>query len=292
MAEELSQQNPEKKKRVTPGKASDVVKFIIGAIVLIYIGQIVSIAYLDFQLHEHLALYNFQSENFALYQFITYLFVHAGFLHLFLNMFILWIFGSALEIVWNSRKFLFYFFFTGAGAALLHLIISTVLINQLQSQVKEYAENPTYNNYAAFVEDEIGDDQRQIAYLPKVHREMLELKEIWAEEPQAPEFREKSKNLVQGFLNFQIDMPSVGASGAVFGILLAFGMLFPNNLVYIYFMFPMKAKYFVILLGALELYLGVFQDSNVANFAHLGGMVFGFILLKLWGEKARKLPEG
>jgi membrane associated rhomboid family serine protease len=81
-----------------------------------------------------------------------------------------------------------------------------------------------------------------------------------------------------------VTTPTVGASGAVFGILLAFGMLFPNTLLYIYFAIPIKAKYFVMIYGALELYLGISNNpaDNVAHFAHLGGMLFGFILLKYW----------
>jgi membrane associated rhomboid family serine protease len=86
-----------------------------------------------------------------------------------------------------------------------------------------------------------------------------------------------------------ITTPTVGASGAVFGILLAFGMLFPNTLLYIYFAIPIKAKYFVIAYGALELYAGISNNpaDNVAHFAHLGGMLFGFILLKYWGGDNR-----
>lgn len=85
-------------------------------------------------------------------------------------------------------------------------------------------------------------------------------------------------------LNFALSRPVVGASGAVFGVLLAFGMLFPNTLLYIYFLFPIKAKYFVIIYGAIELYMGFANNpaDNVAHFAHLGGMLFGFILIKLW----------
>ena len=85
-------------------------------------------------------------------------------------------------------------------------------------------------------------------------------------------------------LNLLITTPTVGASGAVFGILLAFGMLFPNTLLYIYFAIPIKAKYFVMVYGALELYLGLSNNpaDNVAHFAHLGGMLFGFLLLKYW----------
>ncbi|MBT6964954.1 MAG: rhomboid family intramembrane serine protease [Flavobacteriales bacterium] len=81
-----------------------------------------------------------------------------------------------------------------------------------------------------------------------------------------------------------VTTPTVGASGAVFGILLAFGMLFPNTLLYIYFAIPIKAKYFVMIYGALELYTGLSNNpaDNVAHFAHLGGMLFGYILLKYW----------
>ena len=84
-----------------------------------------------------------------------------------------------------------------------------------------------------------------------------------------------------------VNTPTVGASGAVFGILLAFGMLFPNTLLYIYFAIPIKAKYFVIAYGCLELYLGLSNNpaDNIAHFAHLGGMLFGFILLKYWQKK-------
>ena len=86
-----------------------------------------------------------------------------------------------------------------------------------------------------------------------------------------------------------VSTPTVGASGAVFGILLAFGMLFPNTLLYIYFAIPIKAKYFVIAYGALELYAGISNNptDNVAHFAHLGGMLFGYILLKHWQKNNR-----
>ena len=78
--------------------------------------------------------------------------------------------------------------------------------------------------------------------------------------------------------------PTVGASGAVFGLLLAFGMLFPNALLYLYFAIPIKAKYFVIGYGLIELYAGISNNpaDNVAHFAHLGGMIFGFFLIKYW----------
>jgi membrane associated rhomboid family serine protease len=86
-----------------------------------------------------------------------------------------------------------------------------------------------------------------------------------------------------------MDVATIGASGAVFGILLAFGMLFPNSLLYIYFAIPIKAKYFVMLYGGLELYLGIANNpgDNVAHFAHLGGMLFGFFLIKYWSRQIK-----
>ncbi len=93
----------------------------------------------------------------------------------------------------------------------------------------------------------------------------------------------------QQMLLFKLAIPTVGASGAVFGVLLGFGMLFPNSLIYIYFLFPLKAKYFVVIYGAIELYMGIANNpaDNIAHFAHLGGMLFGFILIKLWQKDRR-----
>ncbi len=82
-------------------------------------------------------------------------------------------------------------------------------------------------------------------------------------------------------------VPTVGASGAVYGILLAFGMMFPNERIYLYFLMPIKAKWFVIGYAAIELFEGFFRADNVAHFAHLGGMLFGLILILLWRRRNR-----
>ena len=97
-----------------------------------------------------------------------------------------------------------------------------------------------------------------------------------------------SQNLNSIRLTQLVSTPTVGASGAVFGVLLAFGMLFPNALLYIYFAIPVKAKYFVIFYGLLELYAGISNNpaDNVAHFAHLGGMIFGFLLIKYWRKNS------
>jgi membrane associated rhomboid family serine protease len=281
------EQIPEKRRTVAPKRLSNIVTTLVAANLIVYAAQYYFIAFLDINLFDKLAIYNYRSDNFAIYQFVTHMFLHAGFLHIFLNMFILWIFGSALEYVWQSKRFIFYYFFTGIGAALLHLGVSSFAISQLEDTVSQYKDNPSYTAYTQFIEDEVGIIPELVPTQAKVLTEMKELEEKWAEEPQNEEYRQQSTYLVQGYYEFYVDRPSLGASGAVFGILLAFGMLFPNNYVYIFFIFPMKAKYFVIFLGFLEFYFGIMEQNNVANFAHLGGMIFGFILIKFWGEKPR-----
>jgi membrane associated rhomboid family serine protease len=108
----------------------------------------------------------------------------------------------------------------------------------------------------------------------------------WEELPDSASAKDNSISLVRELVQYKMNIPTVGASGAVFGVLLAFGMLFPNSLIYVFFALPIKAKYFVILYGAFELYSGLQNNpsDNVAHFAHLGGMLFGFILIKYWNR--------
>lgn len=291
--EEENRQNPEKTNEVRPEKASRVVKYLVLANLLVFVLQYYLRAYEGINPFDILALHHYRSEYFRIYQYFTYMFLHAGFLHIALNMFILWMFGSSLEYVWSSKKFLFYYFFTGLGAAFLHLAVSTYEIRSLESSIQQYAESPSYREFNSFVEEEIGEIPPNAEIPDPVLRRIPKLEQKWKQDKDNPVYRERSVELLYAYLDTYIDRPSVGASGAVFGILIAFGMLFPNVLVFIYFLFPMKAKYFVLLLGLLELYFGVFgSQTQIANFAHIGGMVFGFILLKIWGEKPRKTRQG
>jgi membrane associated rhomboid family serine protease len=90
-----------------------------------------------------------------------------------------------------------------------------------------------------------------------------------------------------GYLEQLLSTPTVGASGAVFGLLLAYGMTFPNQEIYVYFLLPIKAKYFVAIYGLFELFSGLSNSgSNIAHFAHLGGMLFGFLLFRHWRKNA------
>ncbi len=150
------------------------------------------------------ALWPLGSGNFEIWQPISYMFLHGGFMHIFFNMFALWMFGAEIENYWGTRQFTIYYFVCGVGAAIINMIAT------------------------------FGDN-----------------------------------------------IPTVGASGAVFGILLAFGMMFPNRYIFLYFLFPIKAKYFIAGFAAIEFFSTFNINSNVAHFAHLGGMVIGFIYIKI-----------
>ena len=187
-------------------------------------------------MYENFALFYFKSPFFKPFQLVTHMFMHGGFTHIFFNMYTLYIFGSVLERVWGSQKFLLYYFVTGIGAALLHL---GVMYLQLQGYL---AAANTGDFYAT--------------------------------------------NQIQSLLC----TPTVGASGAIYGLLLAYGMLFPNNVMQL--IFPpvaVKAKWFVLIFGALELFTGLSNNAgdNVAHFAHLGGMIFGLILILYWRKKGK-----
>lgn len=199
-----------------------------------------------------LGAFYWDSEQFRPWQIITHMFMHGGFAHIFFNMFALWMFGTSIERVWGPKRFLIYYLVTGFGAFILHYAVVAYQIQQL---------------------------------IPEVSPEMLA--EIKNKGLSYLMNNQNYTNPVYAELNMLYNVPVVGASGAVFGILLAFGMMFPNTrLIMLFFPVPIKAKYFVIGYGALELFSGIANrpGDNVAHFAHLGGMLFGYILIKYWNS--------
>lgn len=187
------------------------------------------------------ALHDVRSEYFRPHQIITHMFMHGNLPHILFNMLALWMFGSILENLWGSKRFLIFYILCGLGAALLHL---GALYVELKDEV-EYL--------------------RQMS--PSMH----------------------DTELYYGLL-YKINTATVGASGAVFGCLAAFGYLFPNSLIYVYFFIPIKAKWFVIIYAGLELWLGVNNSAgdNVAHWAHLGGALVGFLLVLYWNKRKRR----
>jgi len=231
-----------------------------------------------------LGLHYFSSELFQPYQFVTYMFMHGGIDHIFFNMFALWMFGNVLENVWGPKRFLIFYMVTGIGAALIYMGYEAFHFYQIQQSIDAFLANPVPEEYYALVKKhfgvylEIPENQSQIDAFFTSWNNNLSSSHVYIQQAIAD---------INQFVSFQKSNPVVGASGSVFGVLLAFGMLFPNTLLYIYFLFPIKAKYFVILYGGLELFMGIANNpaDNVAHFAHLGGMLFGFILIKLWSKK-------
>jgi len=232
-------------------------------------------------LDDLLGLHYIGSPLFRPWQFVTHLFMHGDFWHLLFNMFALYMFGKVLEMVWGSQRFLIYFFVTGLGAAALHSYVTYLEISHLQKSVAAFVNTPSPDLLAAFIKSNLSHPATWVA----------DFVNSWSVDPNNQSHIQQGTDIVQRVLAERIDVATVGASGAVFGVLLAFGYLFPNTeLMFIFPPVPIKAKYFVIGYGAVELYLGVTQsNSNIAHFAHLGGMLFGFILLKYWDQHSKKL---
>lgn len=233
---------------------------------------------LGLNLENHLALYYFESPNFRIWQMITHLFMHGDMMHIFSNMLALWMFGSVLENLLGSKRFLEYYILTGLGAAILHMGVQYLEMAPFLQHVNEYVANPSIDGFSAFISKDVPES---------LHPQFNQVLNFWQSNPTNPEAKQGSVAIVKQLSELKLNIPTVGASGAVFGLLLAFGMLFPNALIYLYFFLPVKAKYFVFFYGLFELYSGIANNptDNVAHFAHLGGMIIGFILIKMWKIK-------
>ena len=215
-------------------------------------------------LNNILGMHYWQSSNFNPVQLVTYMFMHGGLAHIFFNMFALYMFGSVLENLWGSRRFFIYYMITGIGAGIIQQIFWTIDFNPIISSFNE-AISSNSGSVLLNHQDTLGQYFRLENVSLLKSPEIIEMKKI--------------------FLNLPI---TVGASGAVFGLLLAFGWLFPEQKLFVFpIPFPIKARIFVLIYGVAELSMGVvkFSPHNIAHFAHLGGMLFGAILILYWKRK-------
>jgi membrane associated rhomboid family serine protease len=234
---------------------------------------------------DKLGLHYFPSEKFKPYQLITYMFMHGGFAHILFNMFALWMFGQAIENIWGGRKFLFYYIFCGLGAAVTHYAVVYFTLQPAIDALNNYMSQPVHsvNDLSNLLHSELFSNI-------KFNESFIQnFKDLQQSDPSAA--FEYSVRELTDFKRELLNAPVVvGASGAVFGLLLAYGMTFPNNLIYVYFAIPIRAKYFVILYGAIELFSGIANPTgdDVAHFAHLGGLLFGFLLILYWKNKNRR----
>jgi membrane associated rhomboid family serine protease len=254
---------------------------------LMFLAQIVAETTLRVRLSDFLGLHYPLASDFKPWQFVTYMFLHGSFGHIFFNMFALWMFGYMLENIWGPRRFLIYYLVTGIGAGLFHYFFIFMEVNPLVSAINAVVADPSAESMLAFAQShtfQIG--QNSGAILNQFRDFQVTVQEL-AFNPENREALQSGVNFLVDYREYVMNLPNViGASGAVFGILLAFGMLFPNVRIYIYFLFPIKAKYFVILYGAAELIFGITGTAdNIAHFAHLGGMLFGFFLIRYWKRK-------
>lgn len=212
-------------------------------------------------LQDKAALYYIENPNFQWWQVFSHLFMHASVAHIFFNMFALYSFGMPLESYFGSNRFIVFYFACGLGAAFLHTAVNYYefhsALDILQSkgfsisQAQELLQKGMYNTG-------------------------------WEEALSESDF----KDMMSAYM-----IPAVGASGAIYGILVAFGVLFPNaELMLMFLPIPIKAKYFIPILIALDLFSGVtgysIFGSNIAHFAHVGGALIGFILMKLWQKNS------
>ena len=258
-----------------------VVKNILIINALFFLATIAFRSAFKIDLVDTFGMHYFGSTLFKPYQVVTYMFMHGGFSHILFNMFAVWMFGNVLENFWGPKRFLTYYMITGIGAILIQMLVSYIDISGIQSAIDLYVTNPSPGTF-----EQILISHFEGYYNPQALTSFLH---EYNNNPANFNLIAQSTTMLNELLTYRMDIPTVGASGAVFGVLLAFGMMFPNSLIYIYFAIPIKAKWFVILYGALELYSGVANNpgDNIAHFAHLGGMLFGFIMIIYWNKKIK-----
>lgn len=226
------------------------------------------------------------SDEFAPYQFLTYMWLHSdnSMWHLLGNMFAVFIFGPLLEQVWGSKRFLTFYLICGIGAGVLFGAADFFEKYALKQDTESYLNDPNPENFYLFIQDH--RVSKGALY------ELNDFSDRYFDRPSDPSIIAQSKSYVNDIFLLYSNIPMVGASGAVFGILMAFGMLFPNTVLYLLFPpIPVKAKYIVFFYGAYELYSEISRSpgDNVAHLAHLGGMLIAFILLKMWQKNSKGL---
>ncbi|MEM9141659.1 MAG: rhomboid family intramembrane serine protease [Bacteroidota bacterium] len=211
------------------------------------------------QMYQWFALWFPKNENFVFWQVVSHMFMHGGFMHIAFNMYALWAFGTPLERMWGRNKFLFFYFSAGLGAALIHTAVNYYYFNEGLDAILSS-----------------GISKNQVMEIVSQGK----FSETW--------YNFAPKSTIDNFLS-AYNAPAVGASGAVYGILVAFGMSFPESeLFLIFFPVPIKAKYFIPALIGLDLFSGFTGISlfgqGIAHFAHIGGALFGFIMMWYWKQ--------
>lgn len=243
-----------------------VVKNLLIANAVCYLATIVIMKTNQIDITQYFGLHYFQSSDFKIYQLVTYLFLHdpTSIFHILFNMFALWMFGNAIENYWGGKRFLIFYFICGIGAGLTQELVQYFYFHHIHQVFEIFSSAPNESDFSALAlkyfgaQVSGGTPSEWMMYLQKGY---------------------------QAILN---GANTIGASGAIFGILLAFGMIFPNTELFIMFIpIPVKAKYVVIGYCLIEVFSAVSNrpGDNVAHYAHLGGAIFAFFLILYWKSK-------
>jgi membrane associated rhomboid family serine protease len=239
------------------GRITEAIKHLIIINVILFLApQVVQ----GLNIAEYFALYFPQNESFGLWQYLTHMFMHGSFMHIAFNMYALWAFGTPLEQMWGRNKFLFFYFSAGLGAGIIYTLVNYYQFNSVYEQLISMGVS------AADIQRILDTGQYNDAVISLTNREMSEFYSLY-------------------------HTPAVGASGAVYGILVAFGLSFPNaKLALIFFPVPIAAKYFIPVMLLGDLFFGVtnYSIGNVAHFAHIGGAIIGFLIAWYWRKNQFK----
>jgi len=236
------------------GRISETIKALVIVNVIFFVGTMV----LGETSYRLFSLFYFENPNFQVWQPLTHMFMHGGIMHIVFNMYALWAFGSPLEQNWGRNKFLFFYFSAGFGAALIHTLVNYYQVSS--------AADVLLNG--GMTQADITNLLTTGQYNPGILNSV-------------------SMETIQSAYN-SFNTPAVGASGAIYGILVAFGMMYPNaELMLIFLPIPIKAKYFIPLILLGDLFFGISGvGTGVAHFAHLGGDLFGLIMAWYWKKNS------
>ncbi|MBZ9630471.1 rhomboid family intramembrane serine protease [Salegentibacter sp. LM13S] len=235
------------------GRITETVKVLLIINIIFFVGS----QFLGDYAYQLFALWFFENENFMVWQFVTHMFMHGSLMHIFFNMYALWAFGGPIEQMLGQKRFIFFYFSAGLGAAFLHTLVNYIEFKTGYNALLDAGMS------MGNIEQLLKTGEYSTAILDSVPKETL-----------------------QGLYQ-SVNTPAVGASGAIYGILVAFGMMFPNVELFLLFVpVPIKAKFFIPALILLDLFSGFTGYSlfggGIAHFAHVGGALFGFIMMWYW----------
>ena len=265
------------------GNLSVTTVLLVMNVVVFMVGNLVE---KTININEHFALFSVFSSNFQPYQFLTYMFLHANMFHIFSNMIGLWSFGRILEQTLGPKHFLILYFVCGVGAAGINMCVSYWEVRKLEEAAIAYKKNPNYDDFLRFIRKQAPEYNN-----PAVKTISERYEESMSNPEEYKKYQRTSSEAVTIITDRKRDFsPSlVGASGAVMGVILAFALLYPNlEMMLLFPPMPVKAKYMIFFYIGIEIYAIYANqiDDNVAHFAHIGGMIFALILIKLvWKMK-------